>query len=190
MAFMLPLNGISKSFAIGRTCQFLPYFTWGILVQHYGLDLVRTQKIKKFSVLIVIVVLLSISFMHPRLLHIVTFHREDIQAICTQTGASICMVWFYKLYVEIAALMFCLFMLSFSNLFQVIGEYGKSTMTLFVLQALTIHFLVRRLPHNIYVELCVAAVVIFAGMCLSMKGYGSYIINPFSTLFKLKNKQV
>ena len=146
MVFMLPLNGITKSLAIGRTCQFLPYFTLGILLQHYGLHFMRIPIIKMILLLLVVVALFSISYMQPRLLHVVTFHREDIYTICSQTGASGCMVWLYKLFVETAALTFCLFVLSFRDLFQTIGKNGKSTMTLFVLQALMVHFLSEDYP--------------------------------------------
>lgn len=189
MMFLLPMNKTSKILAIGRTCQFFPFFVIGIILRYHGLNRIKKLPIQIALGFSIIALICFLSFMQPRLLHLVCFHRSDFFTISVDTGALGNTVLLYKMFVELSAFMICLFVLSVSRIFNKIGEYGKSTMTIFVLQAILVHYLALRLPHNIYVELSLTAVVIYCGIFISRSKYNKFITNPIITLYNHQNKK-
>lgn len=187
LTFILPVGGGRDYLALYRTCQYFPFFCFGYSLRSIGFKFLKSKIFRQPLAILSVLLITLICCFDDRTLHLISFRRTNIFEIAREVNYSYAYLCVTKLFVGFSSVTISLFLLSISNVFTKLGLYGRNTMTIFVLQALLVHFFTYRIPSTLLAEVILSTLVVFLGCWISNKGYGHLLSNPITSFIKLKN---
>ncbi|MGM9737339.1 MAG: acyltransferase family protein [Candidatus Cryptobacteroides sp.] len=182
--FLLPLGKIETVFAISKTIQFFPFFIIGNYLRKWDISSLCRGYEKQFIVLSIIVIL-TLCWLIPysRAIHLTSFRRSNLFSIQQETSLGLIVLCLLKLFVESATIILSgAAICCFSRLKDTIGRLGRYSIVIYVVQAFCVTFVWTALPDILWIEMLFAAVVILAGVIISVMGIGKYLTNPVTTI--------
>ena len=160
ITFIIPIDGSRDYLSLYRTFQYFPFFCFGYCLRTSGLHLLKSKNFRKPLTMLSVILVLLICCFDDRTLHLICFRRTNIFEIAREVNCSYAYIGVTKFFVACSSIIISLFILSVSNAFTKLCPLGKDTMTIFVLQAIIVHFATYRIPATLFAELILSISVI------------------------------
>lgn len=187
---MLLINKHNEVFSIMRAICFFPFFMIGTMLSEGSIRKIKSYRI--FLAVLAIIIFILIMTLSSRYIHELEWHRKGVFQLNEEYGYSVLSIFLCTLLIYGSSLITILSMLTISKLPYSICQYGRYSLTFYVLQDISWNLSKNYPDLSMPAQYSWCILTVLLGILIVNIDCQNLITHPFSHVIKLlsKNKNV